>query len=487
MKNTILFILFLSLAIFSGSSFASGTTLFGPNNYVRTTGAADIYNSTFTASVSEARLVVKNGCRDEKLKINNATSSASVVINGEEIFEPNDFNQKVHLLEKLIDLKENNSITIEMTSNPGSFLTIEIVGESGLATVSINTSVESIQAGESLTLSWSSTNADSCSIEPGIGLVYLNGSMAVSPAVTTTYTITATGPGGTAIDEVTVTIISGITLDITSPETGGTIFRPNVMIQGTISNETGNETGVTVNGVTAIVYGNHFCVNHVTLQEGANTITANAMDIEGNTAVATISLNADITGNHVDIIVGSEMGIAPLETGLTIDASFHFSDSSIICPDTGVEIIASDSPEEYRAQVLGEGLYLFTVHVADNYNIVHTDTVAVMVMDRTELDELLRKKWDGMKTSLINGDIEVALNYFQVTSREHFRKVFTLLTNRIADIALAMREIEMITADEKIAKYRIRKEMIIQEETHDITYYIYFNRDSNGLWHLENM
>ncbi len=72
--------------------------------------------------------------------------------------------------------------------------------------VSISANPETIQTGGSSTLTWSSTDANSCVIEPGIGSVPVNGSTTISPAETTTYTITATGPGGTATDSVTVTV-----------------------------------------------------------------------------------------------------------------------------------------------------------------------------------------------------------------------------------------------------------------------------------------
>ena len=89
-------------------------------------------------------------------------------------------------------------------------------------------------------------------IEPGPGAVDLNGSVLVSPSENTIYTITATGPGGTATDSVTVTVTLQITLTITSPDNGSTISRLNVMVQGSITNVGGHETGVVVNGIIAM-------------------------------------------------------------------------------------------------------------------------------------------------------------------------------------------------------------------------------------------
>jgi RHS repeat-associated protein len=75
-----------------------------------------------------------------------------------------------------------------------------------LPTVSIGADPEAILLGESSTLTWSSTHAGTCIIEPGIGSVEVNASTSISPSETTTYTITATGPGGTAPADVTITV-----------------------------------------------------------------------------------------------------------------------------------------------------------------------------------------------------------------------------------------------------------------------------------------
>ena len=72
-----------------------------------------------------------------------------------------------------------------------------------------------------------------------------------------------------------------IALNITYPLTGDTIFRPDVLVIGDIINTSGNETGVTVNGIVATVYGNQFIANHVPLVEGVNTITVTATDTAG--------------------------------------------------------------------------------------------------------------------------------------------------------------------------------------------------------------
>jgi len=63
-----------------------------------------------------------------------------------------------------------------------------------------------ITAGQESILIWVVTGAQTATIEPGVGTVDLAGSTAVRPSQTTTYTITATGYGGTASSPLTVTV-----------------------------------------------------------------------------------------------------------------------------------------------------------------------------------------------------------------------------------------------------------------------------------------
>jgi hypothetical protein len=60
--------------------------------------------------------------------------------------------------------------------------------------------------GSEVTLRWDALNAYSLTIEPEVGVVATRGARRVAPTVTTTYTLTATGPGGATTRAVTVTV-----------------------------------------------------------------------------------------------------------------------------------------------------------------------------------------------------------------------------------------------------------------------------------------
>jgi Domain of unknown function (DUF1929)/F5/8 type C domain/Glyoxal oxidase N-terminus len=79
---------------------------------------------------------------------------------------------------------------------------------SGLPTASLAANPTSITAGQSSTLTWSSTNATSCT---GTGFSTGNattGSVTVTPSVTTSYSVSCTGSGGTATASATVGVTS---------------------------------------------------------------------------------------------------------------------------------------------------------------------------------------------------------------------------------------------------------------------------------------
>jgi RHS repeat-associated protein len=153
---------------------------------------------------------------------------------------------------------ETTTYTITATGPGGSATdNVTVTVTNPHPTVNITTEPETIQIGESATLSWTSSHADFCVIEPGIGSVDLNGSITVSPSETTTYSITATGSGGTAMDSVTVIVTHPQpTVDISAnPETVLAGESSTLSWNSTSADSAGIDNGignVPVNGSTPV-------------------------------------------------------------------------------------------------------------------------------------------------------------------------------------------------------------------------------------------
>ena len=76
-----------------------------------------------------------------------------------------------------------------------------------LPTVTLTASPSTVERGEQTTLSWTTTETMSLLIDSGIGNVADSGSLVISPRESTTYTATATGPGGEATSSTRVTVV----------------------------------------------------------------------------------------------------------------------------------------------------------------------------------------------------------------------------------------------------------------------------------------
>ena len=96
-----------------------------------------------------------------------------------------------------------------------------------------------IRRGESAVLGWAVSDAARASISPAVGAVDLVGARAVSPPATTTYTLSASGPGGILSPEPRVTVT------VLTPPTGSIRANPRELAQGecaTLSWSTGDAT-----------------------------------------------------------------------------------------------------------------------------------------------------------------------------------------------------------------------------------------------------
>jgi peptidoglycan-associated lipoprotein len=89
----------------------------------------------------------------------------------------------------------------------------------------------SIERGQSSTLSWSVSNATSVAIDNSIGTVQPSGSRRVFPGSSTTYTLTATGPGGTQTARATVNVT-----EPPPPAPPAAVAKPTIeqMLSGTV-------------------------------------------------------------------------------------------------------------------------------------------------------------------------------------------------------------------------------------------------------------
>ena len=354
-----------------------------------------------------------------------------------------------------------NSATLNATVNPNNSETT-VYFEWGLDTNYGNvTSVQSIGSG-----------ANDVSVSEDI--------TSLSPNTTYHYRVVATNAYGTnyGADESFTT--PPITLIITSPSDSDTINRPDVMVKGTVTNSLGNETGVTVNGIVAVVYGNQFFVNHVPLEEGANTITASATDTAGNTASTAITVNAETTTPHITLNANITSGIPPLTTYFSVSTSIPNAVASYSFDYEGDAVVDYTGPtfDDMSVTYTIEGIYYPTVTVTDTEGYTYSDTIAIVVLNASDLDALLRAKWEAMTNSLSTEDITTALTYISESTRTDYEEMFNALIGQLSSIVATATEFNLISNTDHIVKY----ELVTTENSELYAYEVVFIKNKDGIW-----
>ena len=254
------------------------------------------------------------------------------------------------------------------------------------------------------------------------------------------------GNGGTDSSTVSVTVLSPITLDITSPSDGATLYMPYVNVQGIITSTSGAETGVAVNGVIAVVFDNQFTTNHIPLQEGQNTITVTATDINGISVTETLTVYEAVSENFIKLSAYQESGIEPLEVALRVNGSFSITNPVITPTGPGtVEQLESENSDKYKYRINTEGLFTFTAAAIGPDGNTYEDTINITVFPIAQIDTLLKAKWDGMTSALESADIESALGFILPSKRDYYKRTFNLLKDQWPSIIATYSDFTIIT------------------------------------------
>ncbi|MBI4822826.1 MAG: hypothetical protein HY805_01155, partial [Nitrospirae bacterium] len=132
-----------------------------------------------------------------------------------------------------------------------------------------------------------------------------------------------------------------------------------------------------------------------------------------------------------------------------------------------------------------EGIFYPTLYVTDTQGNIYSDVIAITVLSKTEMDNLLKGIWERMKGELALRDIESGLEYLCKDSRDKYRETLEFLSDELPDIFPSLQGIELLYMVDNRAKYRIKRPRLINGQEVEITYYIYFVRDFDGVLRIE--
>jgi hypothetical protein len=139
MKKVLALVSIAAVGLFIGTAYAQvETTVFGPEKYLRVWGKPRVYNAVFSTvaehdgTIVLGKLVVQNGPSRGKWRWPmKLVRSATIKINGCTVVGPADFRKVPDRIEVPVRLKKQNTLSVELSGIPGSYLTVEVQYEIG--------------------------------------------------------------------------------------------------------------------------------------------------------------------------------------------------------------------------------------------------------------------------------------------------------------------------------------------------------------------
>src|SRR5579864_7109720 len=343
-----------------------GTTtinFFGPQEYVRTTGAPNSYTTTVQVPAwvtNPFTLHIQNG----EANGSNRVSSATIAVNNVQVAGPSDFNQTVFTLDRSVTLTPTTTLAVTLASKPGSYLRINLEGANQdhtppvltiaapLASSAINTPQAHLDikyqdlpgSGEP-----AASGVDTTTLQ-----VLLDGTDRTSLFTKFSNEATADLPASLALPQGSHTLTASIkdfagntaqatsqfqvdttppTIQILQPVGGVYINNATPLIQIAYADNSAINTAslkVTINGADrsaqfAKTAGG--ATANITLPQGANSITATISDLAGNQSSASSSFNIDTTPPTITIL---HPLAASVHGAAAVEFSVQFSDDQAI-------------------------------------------------------------------------------------------------------------------------------------------------------------
>jgi hypothetical protein len=191
---TVLTATFMGLVL-AAAATAQPSVAFGPMQFTRDSGPPDTFTQTFTqcGSGQQCQIIVVNGSPNGS----NRISSATISLNGAQIFGPSDFNQQVGQLAKPVMLGANNQLTIRLTSKPGSFITVTVQCAASGVILTAGNPGDSVIGGLLFTALPILNNGTAAAQKVTATAITLSGGLLVSPAVP--FNLGAIAAGGSVV------------------------------------------------------------------------------------------------------------------------------------------------------------------------------------------------------------------------------------------------------------------------------------------------
>ena len=301
---------------------------------------------------------------------------------------------------------------------------------------------------------------------------------------TNTFSLIARDPAGNETTTVVHLTFANITLTLANPLPNATLDSTALDVSGTFQGPP--NTGITINGVVAMIYGDQFYAN-LDLEPGVNTLTITATTPDGTTITRTMTVTvAASASDPIKMTVEPQSGVAPLPVQFTIDNGSGLGLAHIdadLDSDGTTDFTTTDATIPVSYVYSSPGVYLATIRVTDSQGIIHRKQLIVVINDAAQMDQLFASLWNNMNNALKTGNIDGAAQYLNESAKRKYRPVFEALRLQFPQIITSYSPLRRILISEDIGEYAVVRTFNGQNRL----YLVYFLRDADGVWRLDAM
>lgn len=272
-------------------------------------------------------------------------------------------------------------------------------------------------------------------------------------------------------------------LTITTPAAGANIPGDVVNVFGTV--QAPANTGITVNGVPAVLSGGQWVANNLSLAPGASTLTVTATTSGGLTATRT--LNVSRAGSSSLILNATPTAVGVLPLAVTFEYQFLSQTAPqslrIDYSGSGNFVDVSDPTAALSYMYSTPGIYVVTLILTDANYVQYQAQLGVVVQDVEQLDALFQGIWGDMTTALVGGNKAAAMNELGSVAVQKYGQVFDALMSDMPSIVKGFSPLLRSSLSGVVAEYAI----VRTQNGKRMLYFLYFVKDGDGIWRLDSM
>lgn len=363
------------------------------------------------------------------------------------------------------------------TSNVAT-VTISVTPRESLdPSITFNTDKKIVKPNQSFEISWSVTNASSVQINE-LGSVNPIGTHTTAINRDTTFTISATGVGGTSTKRLTV-YVDNLSLSIKTPTEGAAIDTNIVSVSGEF---TGPETSVvTVNGKQALIDGAKFVASNISLAPGQNTITAHLSSPQNLVFEKSVNVLATLNSPELVAVYEKAEGLAPFSAELEMAylGQYKIKQFSVDFESDGhVDYVGQDT--HVLKTFSSTGMFVTTIVAEDVQGNFYRTDLPIVVLDKGKLENSINATFGSYNEAMSSGSLSEALQYFHPRVRSRYQETLSSVISKAPAIESSLSSLRLVSMTGDFAELEGTRRI----NGKNYIYLIYFAKDEDGIWRI---